>query len=129
MKRTLALFGVALLIASGSLAVSRTFAYGGPADVTVKGEIIDEPCYVNKGGAHGEAHKACGVSCAKRGNQLAVLEEDSNTVYLITGDYSANKNEKLIPFVAEIVEATGTVTEKDGKKYIEVTSIKKAEMK
>jgi hypothetical protein len=46
-----------------------------------------------------------------------------------TGNYSANKNEKLIPFVAQIVEVQGTITEKDGKKMLTVTSIKTVETK
>jgi hypothetical protein len=50
-------------------------------------------------------------------------------VYSITGDYAANKNEKLISFVAEIVEAKGTVTEKDGKKWLAISSIKKLDSK
>jgi hypothetical protein len=102
-----------------------SLAYDDPKQVTIKGEVIDEPCFVGKNGARGEGHKGCALSCAKRGNQMAIVDE-SNTIYSIAGDYAANKNEKLIPFVAETVEATGTVTEKDGKKWIAVTSIKKA---
>jgi hypothetical protein len=60
---------------------------------------------------------------------MAVVEDGTNALYSITGDYSANKNEKLIPFVAEMVEVKGTVTEKDGKKWLAISSIKKVEMK
>ena len=88
--------------------------------VAIKGEVIDQPCYEGKNGARGEGHKTCALACAKRGNQMAIIDE-SNTVYSITGDYAANKNEKLIPYVASMVEAKGTVTEKDGKKWIEVS--------
>jgi hypothetical protein len=96
-------------------------------EVTILGEIIDQPCYEGKGGAKGAGHQSCALACAKRGNQMAVLENETNTVYSIEGDYSANKNEKLIPFVAEIVEVKGTVSEKDGKKWVTIASIKKAE--
>ena len=96
--------------------------------VTIKGEVIDQPCYEGKNGARGEGHKTCALACAKRGNQMAIIDE-SNTVYSITGDYAANKNEKLLPYVASMVEAKGTVTEKDGKKWIEVSSIKPVETK
>jgi hypothetical protein len=124
MKKILVVFafvviGVTLAIASGITA----------KEITVKGEVIDLPCYEGKGGAHGEKHRQCAVACAKKGNQLAILEDGTNAVYVITGSYSANKNEKLIPFVAEKVEAKGEVSEKDSKKYLSITSIKKLESK
>jgi hypothetical protein len=75
-------------------------------------------------GGQGEAHKGCAEACAKKGSQMGILTEDA--VYEIQGDYAANKNEKLLPFVAAQVEATGQVSEKDGKKVITVTSIKAA---
>jgi hypothetical protein len=126
MRKTLIYFAMALLTISASLAV--TAKTSDNKEVTITGEVIDQPCYEGKGGARGEAHKACALSCAKRGNQMAIVDAKNN-VYSITGDYSANKNEKLVPFVAEMVEAKGVVTEKDGKKFIAVSSIKKAESK
>jgi hypothetical protein len=127
MKKTLAYLSIALIAIGCSVAASA--ATRAAKDVKVKGEIIDNACFESKNGVHGAAHKSCAMSCAKGGSQLAVLEEGTNTVYLISGDYSANKNEKLIPFVAEIVEVQGTVTEKDGKKWLAVKSIKKPDMK
>ena len=42
----------------------------------------------------------------------------------VVGTYAANKNEKLMPFVAKNVTAKGTVTkDKDGKMTIDVSSI------
>ncbi|MCI0487748.1 MAG: hypothetical protein L0229_14240 [Blastocatellia bacterium] len=124
MKKRLIYSVVALIVISGSLAGASAF---GSDEVTVKGEVIDQVCFENKNGARGEAHSSCAMACAKRGNQIAIIEDGSNTVYSISGDYSANKNEKLIPFVAEKVEAKGTVMEKDGKKWLNITSIKKME--
>ena len=123
MKRVMIYLSMALMIIGAAVAASAA-----PSDneVTLKGEVIDQPCYDN-GGKKGEAHKACALSCAKRGNQMAILEDGSSNVYSITGDYAANKNEKLVPYVAESVEVKGTVTEKDGKKWLNITSIKKAE--
>lgn len=129
MKKRLICCAVALMIAGFCLKAAPTLASDDSKQVTIKGEVIDQPCYESKKEAgRGEGHKNCAMGCAKRGGQLAILD-DKNTVYSITGDYAENKNEKLIPFVAEIVEATGVVTEKDGKKMIAVTSIKKLEMK
>ncbi|HJQ70747.1 MAG TPA: hypothetical protein VKA70_17365 [Blastocatellia bacterium] len=129
MRKRLIYCAVALMVAGLYLKAAPSLAYEDPKkEVTITGEVIDEPCYVGKNGARGEGHKNCALACAKRGNQMAIVD-DANTIYSITGDYAANKNEKLIPFVAQAVEATGVVTEKDGKKTIAVTSIKKVEMK
>ena len=128
MRKRLIYCAVALMVAGLYMKAVPSLAYDDPKQVTITGEIIDQPCYVGKNGARGEGHKNCALACAKRGNQMAIVD-DSNAIYSITGDYAANKNEKLIPFVAEAVEVKGTVTEKDGQKWINVSSIKKLEMK
>jgi len=126
MQKRLIYLAIALIAMSVSFTVSASIR--DDKEVTIKGEVVDQPCYEGKNGARGEGHKACALSCAKRGNQLAIVDEKNN-VYSITGDYSANKNEKLIEFVAETVEVKGVVTEKDGKKSIALSAIKKAETK
>src|SRR4051794_23073384 len=120
MKRAMIYLSMVLMLIGAAVAAS---AAPSDKEVSLKGEIIDQPCY-DKGGKKGEEHKACALSCAKRGNQMAILEDGTSTVYSIEGDYAENKNEKLIPFVAESVEVKGTVSEKDGKKYLTITSIK-----
>ena len=70
----------------------------------------------------GEAHAGCAMSCAKGGQPVGILTADA--VYTVTGDYAANKNAKLLDFVAKNVIVTGEVTEKDGQKMINVKSIK-----
>ena len=128
MKRVLIYVTMMIVMVGASIAASAAATpQGGGGTKGITGEVIDQPCYTN-GGKKGEAHKACALSCAKRGNQMAILTADG-TVYSITGDYAANKNEKLIPYVAETVVVEGTVTEKDGKKSVEITSIKKADTK
>lgn len=116
MRKMLAVMATAAFIAGTSLYA---------AEMTVKGEVVDVACQVKKApGGQGEAHKGCADACAKKGAAMGILTADA--VYEIQGDYAANKNEKLLPFVATQVEATGNVTEKDGKKIITVTSIKAA---
>lgn len=128
MKRTMIYLVLAVMAVCGSVAAASASS-ASDKEVTIVGEVVDQPCFEGKNGARGEGHKTCALSCAKRGNQLAVVEDKTNAVYSITGDYSANKNEKLIPFVAETVEVKGTVTEKDGKKWLAISSIKKVDMK
>ena len=127
MKKSLLYLAIALMAISTAYTVTaRTTSDS--KEVTITGEVIDLKCYEGKNSARGEGHKACALSCAKRGNQMAIVDEKNN-VYSITGNYSENKNEKLIEFVAETVEAKGVVTETNGKKFIAVSSIKKVEKK
>lgn len=89
---------------------------------TVKGEVIDVMCHTKKAENVGAGHADCALSCAKRGAALGIMTADG--VYTITGDYTNDKNAKLLDFVAKNVEATGDITEKDGVKTINVTSMK-----
>ena len=116
MRKMLAVFAAVTFVASTSLVA---------AEKTVKGEVVDVACQVKKApGGQGDAHKGCATACAKRGSQMGILTADA--VYEIQGDYAANNNAKLLEFVASEVEATGEVTEKDGKKVITVSSMKAA---
>jgi hypothetical protein len=92
------------------------------ADMTVKGEVVDVACAAK--GRKGEAHAACAMKCAKAGQPAGIMTADA--VYVVTGDYAANNNAKLVDFVAKNVVVTGDVTEKDGQKMIVIKSIKLA---
>jgi Mrp family chromosome partitioning ATPase len=93
------------------------------ADMTVKGEVVDVACAISKGDdGKGTAHAGCAMTCAKRGQPVGILTADA--VYEITGDYAANRNAKLLDFVAKRVEVTGEVSERGGKKMMAVKSIK-----
>jgi hypothetical protein len=116
MRKILAVAAAAALLASASLFAETK---------TVKGEVVDVACHTKKGaGGHGDAHKGCATACAKKGAAMGIMASDA--VYEIAGDYAANSNAKLLDFVATQVEATGDVTEKDGKKIITVSSMKAA---
>src|SRR3979409_1219416 len=44
---------------------------------TVKGELVDQACYMKDHSKNvGEAHKECAVTCAKKGQAVALLTED-----------------------------------------------------
>jgi hypothetical protein len=107
--------GMALLV--GALAMP-----AGADVTTVTGEVVDLECSLGKGaGGTGEGHAACAMTCARRGNQMAILTADA--VYLVDGDYTANRNAKLLDFVARMVEAKGNVSERDGTRRINVASM------
>ena len=92
---------------------------------TVTGEVVDVACATKKApGGKGDDHAGCAMACAKKGMPVGIMTADA--IYTVTGDYTANSNAKLLEFVAKRVEVTGNVTEKDGQKMIEITSIKPA---
>ena len=114
MRKILAVAAAAALMASASLFAETK---------TVRGEVVDVACHTKKApGGHGDSHKGCATACAKKGAAMGIMASDA--VYEIAGDFAANSNAKLLEFVATEVEATGEVTEKDGKKIMTVTSMK-----
>ena len=112
------------MFAAAAFVVSMVMPMHG-ADMTIKGEVVDVACSMDKKDAgKGAGHASCALSCAKSGQPVGILTADA--VYTVTGDYAANKNAKLLDFVAKNVIVTGEVTEKDGQKVINVKSIKLA---
>jgi hypothetical protein len=106
----------------GALALSAAVAVPLTAEEkTVTGEVIDVQCRMKKAENTGADHENCAMSCAKRGAKMGILTEDG--VYVIAGDYAAEKNKKLLPFVAKSVTATGEVSEQDGQTVITVTKM------
>jgi hypothetical protein len=85
---------------------------------TIKGEVIDMKCHKGKG------HEGCATQCVRRGEAAGIKVGDE--VYMIVGDFTNDKNAKLVEFVAKDVEATGEIGEADGHKTIKVSAIKLA---
>ncbi len=115
--------GAAFIVALAAPAFAKT--------ETVKGRIVDESCYtMDKANNAGKDHKMkngdtpdCAAACAKMGRPMAILTDDGK-VYELTGGLAADKNAKIIPHIAHVVEVTGDVTEKDGKTMIAADSLK-----
>ena len=113
----------------GVLGVAMVAAMALPAyaadPVKVTGELIDVMCGTKKSPSH---NAACAEGCAKRGEPVAVFAKDG--MYTITGKLTADKNAKLIEFMAKQVTVTGEVTkDKDGKMSIAADSIVIASVK
>jgi len=118
MRKVFASFAAAAVFATMS---APAFA----AEMTVKGELVDQTCYMKDHKNVGDAHKECAATCAKKGAPMAILTDDGK-LYQITGDLAANNNAKLVPHVSHTVEVTGNVSEKDGKMMIDASSLKMA---
>jgi hypothetical protein len=119
MRRTLTI--AAALVAASVL----TTIPLGAAATTLKGEVVDVQCNLKDAKNKGADHADCALSCARRGSTLGILTADG--VYTITGDYTLENNKKLLEFVAKQVEASGQVSEKDGKKLIDVSTLAAAQ--
>jgi hypothetical protein len=91
------------------------------APATVQGEVVDVQCALKDTANKGAGHAECALSCARRGATMGILTADG--VYTIRGAYTKENNRKLLEFVARRVEATGDVTEKAGKKLIDVSAM------
>jgi hypothetical protein len=92
---------------------------------TVTGTVVDGHCHTKMGAKAAEAdHAKCAEKCIKGGAPVMVVTD--NVIYEVTGAWTANDNEKLVPFAGQKVKVTGTVAEKDGKQTIELTAIEKA---
>lgn len=106
----------AVVVAMGASLAARS-------ETTVSGEVIDLNCHLRKTTATPVSQDLCGVESAKRGQPLAILAGDG-TVYIIKGDWTKNKNEKLIEWVTKKVDATGEVTDVNGKKMFKLIDVK-----
>jgi len=96
------------------------------ADVTITGELVDQGCYVkDKVKNRGVAHQDCATNCAMKG-QTAALVTDDGEVYAVAGDLTKDNNMMLAPHMSHRVVLTGAVSEKDGGKVINATTIKMA---
>lgn len=120
MRRIIGTIGVTAAVLALAASVSAGSAK------TISGEVIDVQCQAKKAENKGADHEDCALSCAKRGAKMGILTADG--IYVISGDYTAEKNKKLLPFVAKQVTATGEVMDHDGEKMINVTKIEAGAM-
>jgi len=119
---------------AGLMVVAFIAALSAPAFAkteTVKGRIVDVSCYtMDKANNAGKDHKMpkgdtpdCAEACAKNGRPMGLLTDDGK-VYVLAGGLAAEKNAKIVPHIAHVVEVTGDVTEADGKMTITSDALK-----
>jgi hypothetical protein len=111
------------LLLAGWLVLATAVEPRAAAPVTIAGELVDVQCQLRDPKNVGPDHADCALSCAKRGAVLGILASDG--LYVVTGDFTHQKNRRLIEFVATIVEATGLAGETEGGKLIALTGIRK----
>ena len=80
------------------------------APLTMTGELVDISCYKTKGvaGGTGAAHVDCAKMCLlDKGAQMGILT-DGDGLFKVWGAMSKDKYAKLMPYLGQQVEVTGT---------------------
>jgi hypothetical protein len=114
---------IALIFSASAMALG---AGMDPSTATVKGYVLDSACEFTKNLAK-PIGKECAVSCAKSGSPLVILA-DSGVVYWPIADTmpAVGQNDKLLPFAAQRVTATGKVFTRGGSHAIVIDKIELA---
>lgn len=114
-----AFFSVAaLLVVAGATPVAAA------DEATITGQIVYVNCYLKFTDVQSDGYQACSGESTRRGQSLALIAADG--MYIIKGDWTKNKNEKLAAFIDQKVVATGDVSEIADKKLIKISDVKAA---
>ena len=94
-----------------------------PADVTLKGTVVDMHCYVTHG-IHDAAHTACSNACIARGVPAGLLAEDG-TLYVLFEQKPFSVKERVAGLADVPVTVTGTPVIRSGIKGLQIKTIDK----
>jgi len=105
------------------LASAMLLAAAEPKTVTVKGYVLDSACGFTKN-LKKPVSVECAQACAKAGSPLVIWADDGS-VYWPTTDAmpAASQNDKLLPFAAQRVVATGKLYVHGGSKALIIEKI------
>ncbi len=111
-------FLLTVVLASATLLVAAE-----PKTVTVKGYVLDSACGFTKS-LKKPISADCAKACAKAGSPLVIWADDGS-VYWPTTDTmpAASQNDKLLPFAAQRVVATGKLYVHGGSKALIIEKI------
>ncbi len=93
-------------------------------EVTLKGEPVDISCYL--GGKSGEGHASCAKACVTGGKPVGFVTSNADgekSLYLVVGGNNKAAKDYMADHMGKIVEAKGTVVEKDGLKILTVSEV------
>jgi hypothetical protein len=105
------------------LASTLLFAAVEPKSVTVKGWVLDSACGFTKS-LKKPISAECAKACAKAGSPLVIWADDGS-VYWPTSDAmpAVGQNDKLLPFAAQRVVASGKLYLHGGSKALVIEKI------
>lgn len=118
--KTFAVAGLGLLLA----VALTTLAGAEEKDVTVTGEVVDTYCFASMG-AKGASHKQCGITCAKKGIPVGLLENGTNKLYvLLPSKDKGTIPDNVIDKMGEQATITGKAYAAGGSEFLTIGSIK-----
>ena len=108
---------------TATLASAMLLAAAEPKTVTVKGYVLDSACGFTK-----ELKKPisadCAKACAKAGSPLVIWADDGSVYWPMTDAMpAASQNDKLLPFAAQRVVASGKLYIHGGSKAMVIDKI------
>ena len=120
------LFGVVFIVGSLGLTLQSGRAQSPEETKSVTGLVRDIACPLQNTKSKTTSYsKDCILQCARAGSPLGILTEDGTTYLPITTTMPDMGQEKLKPYIGEIVEAKGKVFERNGGHAIEIKEIHK----
>ena len=116
-------------IGIGALALALTVATALAADpgkpAVITGEVVDTACWIGHNAKEPD-HIKCAAMCARNGIPLAILDVDSDMLYLPIATDHKNPNTKLMDFIGSKARVAGNVIQKSGIKGIVIEKIERA---
>jgi hypothetical protein len=99
---------IALALAAATFAQEPVIKRSAP--LTFTGEIVEISCYKSKGvaGGTGAAHVDCAKVCVLQKDAAVGILTDGDGLFRIWGSAAANKYARVLPFMGQQVEITGT---------------------
>src|ERR1700720_2616787 len=90
---------------------------------TVTGWVLDSACAFTKGLTK-PISRDCALSCARKGSQLVILQDDGNIYWPISDQMPAEgQNQRLLPFAGKRVTVTGKLYTRGGSNALVIEKI------
>jgi hypothetical protein len=90
----------------------------------LRGEVVETGCFII-GNRRGPAHAACATACARAGQDLGVLDEESGLLYVAVVDRRDGPTPNpLLSFIAHRVEVQGRALERGGLPAVVISDVR-----
>lgn len=93
-------------------------------EIRLRGEVVETACFI-MGNRRGAAHRQCAIASARAGQDLGILDEKTDQLYVAIVDRRVPDAENpLLPFIAHTVEVRGVPLEYGELPAITVTDVR-----